>query len=205
MKQGPALPSCPRHRAVCPGRWPAEGCSSPRSSRRSSVAHAAGIVLVPLAAVLLAIATGRRIARVRPDEAWVGRWLVLGVVVKLTASYFRYHTLVDTTRGGRRHGLRQLRPRSSRRHGWVTARRRCCPTCAAPTSSVGSPASCTTCSASNMVAGFFVFGLLALVGSYLWYRATATRFRASTSASTSGSSCSHRASPSGRRRSARKR
>jgi Uncharacterised nucleotidyltransferase len=132
-----------------------------------------GVVLVPVAGLLLAAAASRRIARLRPDEAWVGRWLVLAVVVKLGASYVRYHTITNDYGGiadatgyddyGRRFAaawldggaapdLANLRQTNFIR--WFTG---------VVYSLFG----------TNMVAGFFVFGLLALVGSYLWYRATA--------------------------------
>jgi hypothetical protein len=132
-----------------------------------------GVVLVPLAAILLAMAASRRLARLRPDEAWVGRWLVLAVVVKLGASYFRYRTAVvsyggvaDATgydrygrqfarawlAGGRAPDLDGLRETNFIR--WFTG-------------------VVYYLFGANMVAGFFIFGLLALVGSYLWYRATA--------------------------------
>ena len=62
-------------------------------------ANGHGVVLVPLAGILLALAASRRIARLHPDEAWVGRWLVLGVVAKLTASYLAYLTLVQGYEG----------------------------------------------------------------------------------------------------------
>ena len=131
-----------------------------------------GVVLVPLAGLLLAGAASRRIARLRPDEAWVGRWLVLAVVVKLGASYVRYHTIVNDYGGvadatgydgyGRRFAaawldggtapdLTDLRQTNFIR--WFTG-------------------VVYYLFGTNMVAGFFVFGLLALIGSYLWYRAT---------------------------------
>jgi Uncharacterised nucleotidyltransferase len=130
-----------------------------------------GVVLVPLGGLLLAGATSRRIARLRPDEAWVGRWLVLAVVAKLGASYFRYHTIqteydrvADATgydqygrafahawlNGGSTPELEDLRNTNFVR--WFTG-------------------VVYYVFGSNMVAGFFVFGLLAVVGSYLWYRA----------------------------------
>lgn len=131
-----------------------------------------GIASVPLAAVLLALATSRRIRRVHPDEAWVGRWLVLGVVAKLTASYLRYLTLVVGYEGvgdatgydgfGRQlarawmgQGTAPVLPDLRRTNflRWFTG-------------------VIYYLFGSNMVAGFFVFGLFALVGSYLWYRAT---------------------------------
>jgi Uncharacterised nucleotidyltransferase len=131
-----------------------------------------GVVLVPLAGILFAMAASRRIARLRPDEAWVGRWLVLAVVVKVGASYFRYRTAVVTyggvadatsydasgrqfarawLAGGNAPDLNNLRETNFIR--WFTG-------------------IVYYLFGANMVAGFFVFGLLALVGSYLWYRAT---------------------------------
>ena len=133
----------------------------------------AGIVIVPVAALLLAWSAARSIARRRPEEAWVGRWLVLGTVVKIAASYARYLTLIigyegvgdstDYDKYGR--GLAQawmgngvaphldnLKETNFLR--WFTG-------------------VVYFCFGSNMIAGFFVFGLFALVGSYLWYRATA--------------------------------
>jgi Uncharacterised nucleotidyltransferase len=132
-----------------------------------------GIVLVPLAGVLLAWAASRRIARLRPDEAWVGRWLVVAVVVKIGASYFRYHTAFNSyggvadasgydqwgrelarawLDGSRAPELENLRELNFIR--WFTG-------------------VVYYVFGTDMVAGFFVFGLLAVVGSYLWYRATA--------------------------------
>jgi Uncharacterised nucleotidyltransferase len=131
-----------------------------------------GVALVPLAGILLASAVSRRITRLHPDEAWVGRWLVLAVMVKLAASYFRYHTIVndyggvaDATDydeygqnfaeawlgGGDVPVLRDLRQTNFVR--WFTG-------------------VVYYLFGSNMVTGFFVFGLLAVIGSYFWYRAT---------------------------------
>ncbi|HEY6698204.1 MAG TPA: hypothetical protein VIZ67_08265, partial [Acidimicrobiales bacterium] len=132
-----------------------------------------GVVLVPLAGLLLAGAASRRIARLHPDEAWVGRWLMVAVVVKLGASYVRYHTIANDYGGvadatdydkyGRRFAaawlgggsapeLTDLRQTNFIR--WFTG-------------------VVYYLFGTNMVAGFFLFGLLALIGSYLWYRATA--------------------------------
>jgi Uncharacterised nucleotidyltransferase len=132
-----------------------------------------GVVLVPAAGVLVALAMSRRIARLRPDEAWVGRWLVLAVLVKVGASYFRYHTIVndyggvaDATRyhefgqqfasawldGGSAPELVDLRQTNFVR--WFTG-------------------VVYYLFGADMVIGFFVFGLLALIGSYFWFRATA--------------------------------
>jgi hypothetical protein len=134
-------------------------------------ANGHGAVLVPLAAILLALAASRRITRLHPDEAWVGRWLVLGVAAKLTASYVAYLTLVQSYEGvgdatgydsfgrefaaawlgdGTAPELPDLRRTNFLR--WFTG-------------------VVYYLFGSNMVTGFFVFGLLALVGSYFWYRA----------------------------------
>jgi hypothetical protein len=131
-----------------------------------------GVVLVPAAGLLLAGAASRRIARLRPDEAWVGRWLMVAVVAKLAASYYRYHTTFSTyggvadatgydefgrqfarawLNGGSAPELENLRETNFIR--WFTG-------------------VVYYLFGTNMVAGFFVFGLLAVIGSYLWYRAT---------------------------------
>jgi Uncharacterised nucleotidyltransferase len=131
-----------------------------------------GVVLVPAASLLVALAASRHITRLRPDEAWVGRWLVLAVLVKVGASYFRYHTIVndyggvaDATLydewgqrlasawrdGGSAPELVDLRQTNFVR--WFTG-------------------VVYYLFGTDMVTGFFVFGLLAVLGSYLWYRAT---------------------------------
>lgn len=135
-------------------------------------ANSLGVVLVPMAGVLLAAAASRRIARLHPDELWVGRWLVLAVVAKVAASYFRYQTITneyggiaDATgydrygrqfaaawlSGGSAPDLINLRQTNFIR--WFTG-------------------VVYYVFGTNMLAGFFVFGLLAVIGSYLWYRAT---------------------------------
>lgn len=134
--------------------------------------HRVGIALVPVAGLLLAAAAGQRIARRRPVEDWVGRWLVLAVAVKLTASYLRYHTLINQYEGvgdavdydhfGRLYASAWLEGGAApelgdlRQHNfvrWFTG-------------------VVYYLFGIDMVTGFLVFGLLALVGSYLWYRAT---------------------------------
>jgi Uncharacterised nucleotidyltransferase len=131
-----------------------------------------GVVLVPAGAFLLAAAMARRIERVRPDEAWVGRWLKVAVVAKLAASYYRYHTAFNTYGGvADATGYDQYGRQFSR--AWLQG---------------GHPPELENLSQTNfirwftgvvyyvfgtdMITGFFVFGLLALVGSYLWFRAT---------------------------------
>ena len=99
--------------------------------------------------------------------------MVIGVVAKVAASYFRYLTLVNSYNGvgdaseydtvGREfakfwmgNGPEPFLPdlRKTNFIRWFTG-------------------VVYYVFGSNIVAGFFVFGLLALIGSYLWYRATA--------------------------------
>ncbi len=131
-----------------------------------------GRYTVPIAGALLAVAMSRRIRRIHPDEHWVGRWLVAGVMVKLVASYLRYLTLIYGYEGvgdasgydrvGRQLAgawlegstapeLANLRRTNFIR--WFTG-------------------AVYYVFGTDMLAGFFVFGLLAVVGSYLWFRAT---------------------------------
>lgn len=134
--------------------------------------NASGIVLVPVAGLLFAWATARYLALHRPEEAWVGRWLILGVAVKVAASYARYLTLIVGYEGV---GDASTYDRFGRQfaQAWMGN---------------GIAPELTNLKetnflkwftgvvyflfGSNMIAGFFVFGLLALAGSYLWYRAT---------------------------------
>jgi len=132
-----------------------------------------GSFLVPMIALLFGGAFALH-AKVRhPDEPFLGKWLMLGVVVKLSASYFRYFTLVNTYGGvGDATGYDTFGRQFAR--AWLT----------------GNPEPLLDdlrrtnflrwftgvvyyLFGSNMVAGFFIFGMLALIGSYLWYRATA--------------------------------
>jgi hypothetical protein len=134
-----------------------------------------GPFLIPIAGLFFALAAARRIARRRPEEAWVGNWLVLGLIAKLFASYFRYFTLIHTYNGlgdaadydkvGREYANSWLNGgpgpvlyssglRKTNFVRWFTG---------------------VTYYAfgSKLLTGTFVFALLALVGSYFWYRATA--------------------------------
>lgn len=127
-----------------------------------------GRFAVPVIGLLLAAALIPGIAFRNPDEPWLPRFVVLGVVFKLVASYARYWTLVDTYEGagdasiyheyGAQHaaGLTDPLPdlRKTNFVKWLIAH---------VYDFVG----------VDMMAGFFVFGLAAFVGSYLWYRATA--------------------------------
>jgi hypothetical protein len=122
-------------------------------------------------AILCTAMIARRLAPRHPDEPWLARTLVWGVVAKLIASILRYRTLSDTygnvgdapiyDRFGRRFVkfwtgegpepfLVDLRKSNFVRYftGIVYY-----------------------LFGTDMIAGFMVFGLIAFVGSYLWYRA----------------------------------
>ena len=132
-----------------------------------------GLVLVPAAALLFAIAAGHSIPRRHPDEDWIGRFLVLGVVVKVvrrrssgTSRWWSATTTVATS------GRTTTTASSSPQPGGGTA--------SFPELDDWRKSNFIKVftgwvyyfNGSNRIAGFFVFGLLAVVGSYFWYRAT---------------------------------
>ena len=132
-----------------------------------------GSFLVPLVGFAFAGAAAARASRRHPDEPWIGRWLVAAVAAKLLASYLRYLTMVVGYDSGgdapryHEYGVELARawmgdgpaaePLSDLRQTnfvkWFTG-----------------VVHYTT--GFDFLAGFFTFGLLALIGSYLWYRAT---------------------------------
>ena len=136
-------------------------------------------VLVPVFGVLATIAAARFLSVRHPDEPWIGKFLVLAVMAKEFASILRYRTLVNsygdvgdasvfsTLRApvlrllarARRTSLPTLdNIRKSNFLRWFTG-------------------VVYYLFGTDMIAGFMVFGLIAFVGSYLWYRA-AVRSRA---------------------------
>ncbi len=127
---------------------------------------------IPLAGVLIAMGAGRSLARRHPDEPWLPGWLVAGVLYKITLSYLRFVTVVSVGNGnsdsevydkfGRRFALFwqgdgpnpdlvDLRKTNFVR--WFTG-------------------VVYYAFGTHIMAGYFAFGLLALIGSYFWYRAT---------------------------------
>ncbi len=126
------------------------------------------IALVPIAGLLLTLAVIRRVARRRPDEAWTGRWLLLGFFAKLSAVIIYNHIYkgkgdqVGYDAYGRRFAKAWLTggaaPKLPNRSGtnflrWITG-------------------VIYYVFGSNLLTGALVFGLLAFAGSYLWWRAT---------------------------------
>jgi hypothetical protein len=126
-------------------------------------------VLVPVIGLTATVGAARLLIRRHQDEPWLPRLLILGVIVKLIGSGLRYRTFGDSgdasvyDRIGRRyaaywlHNPGALAPKVEdlRKSGfmrWFTG-------------------VVYYLFGSDMVAGYFVFGLIAFVGSYLWYRA----------------------------------
>ncbi|MGH9026053.1 MAG: hypothetical protein ACRDWD_08050, partial [Acidimicrobiia bacterium] len=130
-----------------------------------------GRLLVPVAAILAAWAFGQVLVRRHPDEPWLAWMLVLGVVVKLLASVLRYYTVVDEYEG---FGDATLYDQWGRRYfeAWTTGGEVPDPT--------GKGSAETNwlrwftgvvyyVFGPDIIIGFLVFGLFAVVGSYLWY------------------------------------
>jgi len=129
--------------------------------------------LVPLGAFLLALAAAQRLTRLHLGEPWIGRILLLGTIVKIFASYARYYNLESNYNG--------LGDAADYDHygrlfasAWLH----------------GGPAPYLTdlrktnfvryftgivyyIFGSNLMTGTFVFALLALLGTYFWYRSAA--------------------------------
>ena len=133
---------------------------------------AIGRILIPAAGILAAIAFGQVLARRHPDEPWLPNLLVAGVVVKLGASMLRFYTLVGEYGT---HGDASVYDDYGRRlaHAWISG----------GVVDYTSGASGGTAwvrwftgivyyvFGSNILNGFLIFSLLALVGTYFWYRA----------------------------------
>jgi hypothetical protein len=126
-------------------------------------------VLVPLIGITATVGAARLLLRRHPDEPWLPRLLVAGVIVKLIGCGLRYRTFGDVadasvydkfgvrfakfwmhTPGALAPDLTDLRKSNFVR--WFTG-------------------VVYYAFGSDMIAGYFVFGLIAFIGSYLWYRA----------------------------------
>ena len=131
-------------------------------------------VLVPVFGLLATIAAARWLSLRHIDEPWLARYMVLGVIAKEVASFLRYRTLVNSYGDV---GDASVFDVYGRRYSalWLG------------TSKVGPQLVDLRKSnflrfftgivyylfGTDMIAGFIVFGLIAFVGSYLWYRAAA--------------------------------
>ena len=130
-------------------------------------------ILVPTFGFLATVAAARWLSAKHPDEPWLARLLILGVVAKEVASVLRYRTLVNSygdvgdasvfDKYGRQFASFWLgrtdvyshvdNIRKSNFLRWFTG-------------------VVYYLFGTDMIAGFIVFGLIAFAGSYLWYRAT---------------------------------
>ena len=136
----------------------------------------AGSLVVPIVGLLFASAAAIWQTRRHPDEPFLLRWLVLAVVAKLVASYLRYITLVVGYEGKNRAGdaTRYHETGHELALWWLNK---------GPDPNLPNyrrtnfvywfDGVVQTIVGNDFLAGFFVFGLLAVVGSYLWYRAAA--------------------------------
>ena len=132
-----------------------------------------GRVVIPLIGLLFTIAFARWLKPRHPEEPWLAKFLVLGVLVKIAGTVLRYTTLLKKGQLGDASvydtfGL-ALREILARKTGRSRFRR----------------ASGLTSSnflrwftgivyylfGRDLITGFFVYSLIAFAGSYLWYRA----------------------------------
>jgi hypothetical protein len=164
--------AAPERSGLVPGMFAVICLAIAAVTGRMGVA-AVGRVFIVAAAILAAIAFGQVFARRHADEPWLPKLLVAGVVVKLGGSMLRFYAL--TTEQGT-HGDASVYDDYGRRlfDAWVSG---------GPVPDHTSGASAGTAwvrwftgivyyvFGSNMLTGFLIFGLLALIGTYLWYRA----------------------------------
>jgi hypothetical protein len=132
-----------------------------------------GVMLIPAAGLAAAIGFGQRCARSRPDEPWLPRLLLLGVIAKLVASYVRYLTFSE--------GYGGIGDASQYdKHGRALVAEWLGGPSAPPTDNLRQTNFVKWLTGivyylfgQNLVAVFLLFGLLAVIGSYFWYRGAA--------------------------------
>ena len=136
----------------------------------------AGSLVVPIVGLLFASGAAIWQTRRHPDEPFLLRWLVLAFVAKLVASYLRYITLVVGYEGKNRAGdaTRYHETGHELALWWLHK---------GPDPNLPNyrrtnfvywfDGVVQTIVGNDFLAGFFVFGLLAVAGSYMWYRAAA--------------------------------
>jgi hypothetical protein len=130
-----------------------------------------GVFLLPVAGIFFAVSFGQRCVRVHPDEPFLPQLLLLGVLAKLAASYGRYLTFNDAyngagdagrfdewgrklvvqwTGGPKAGDLPDLQQTNFLK--WITG-------------------VTYYLFGQSLVGAFLIFGMLAVIGSYFWYRA----------------------------------
>ena len=140
-------------------------------------AHVADIpqlsrVLVPVVGLFGTIGFARWLQPRHPDEPWLGRLLILGVLVKIGGTVLRYVTLLKKGQLGDASVYDQFGLRYA--NAWLGK------------TGVTAPVLVNLKSSNflrwftgivyylfgrDLIAGFFVYSLIAFAGSYLWYRA----------------------------------
>jgi hypothetical protein len=131
-------------------------------------------VMVPVTGFLGTIAFARWLQPRHPEEPWLGKLLILGVLVKIVGAILRYTTLLKKGQLGDASVYDIAGKKYA--NAWLGKVGVTAPTLA-------------NLRASNfmrwftgvvyylfgrdLIAGFFVYSLIAFVGSYLWYRAAA--------------------------------
>src|SRR5262249_47326981 len=129
-------------------------------------------IVVPVIGFFGTVGFARYLQPRHPDEPWLGRILILGVLVKIVCPLLRYTTLLKTGEVGDASVYDQFGEKYAR--SWL--------------GKVGAnlPTNVSNLRSSNflrlftgivyflfgrdLIAGFFVYALIAFIGSYLWYR-----------------------------------
>jgi hypothetical protein len=131
-----------------------------------------GAWLLPAAGICGAIGFGRRCQRVHPDEPWLPQLLILGAAAKLTASYLRYFTLTEAYEGvgdAARYDVYARRAVA----GWIGEgpREPKLETLRQTDFMKWLTSIVYYLFGRSLLGGYMLFGLIALIGSYFWYRA----------------------------------
>ena len=133
--------------------------------------QAAGAWLLPTAGIIAAVGFGNRCRRVHPDEPWLPRLLLIGTLAKIGASFARYVTLTTAYENA---GDATTWDTFARKlvAGWEGQRA----TPDLPNLQQSNFMKWITgvtyyLFGESLVGAFLLFGLLAVIGSYCWYRA----------------------------------
>jgi hypothetical protein len=133
-----------------------------------------GVIIFPVVGIVGAVAFGKRCRRLHADEPWLPRMLLLGVAAKLVASWFRWVTLTQSY-GGVGDATEYDKVGRSFVSSWVHGAKGPDLTNLRQTNFIRWFTGVVYfLFGQNLLAGFLLFGLIAIVGSYFWYRAFIT-------------------------------
>jgi hypothetical protein len=133
-----------------------------------------GPLLVPIGGFLLAVAAAQRLTRLHPEEPWIGGILILGTLAKIAASYLRYFNL-ETNYNGNGDALDYDKYGREFASAWLHGGATPYLTDLHKTNFIRYFTGIVYyIFGSNLLTGTFVYALLALVGTYFWYRAAAS-------------------------------